>query len=83
MRTFWVNFIVTDTAPTEPIEHRFYSKCGGFGQPFNICCLVQADTPLEAQKKVCRYYPDAEEFSFTQKPESWRPGDRFPGLVPL
>lgn len=85
---YWCRFFADDAKPNawdNSIADRFF--CTGEREKaprLIMCVLVHAPSQEAAWTRIEALYPEAVEDSTKQEDSlEWRPGNRFPGLLPL
>jgi hypothetical protein len=89
-KAFWIRFYANDTravpeAYDRAMHHKRFFCSGerGGALPMVMCCLAHADSEDAATAEVRRCFPEAVIDFCEPRAMDYRPGDRFPGLVPL
>ena len=80
MSTYWMRFFIPGDDPrpmTVPAPCEWW--CSGSSENHStVCALVVTDDDPESVIFDERFWPDAMIDSVDEKPDGWRPGDRFP-----
>ena len=90
---YWCRFFASDGRPVASVYNRKNHESRVFvtgaraalddNIEVPVCALIHAADPDVAWREIRRCFPEAACDSLDPKPMDWRPGDRFPGLVPL
>jgi len=80
MSTYWMRFYIPGGDPrpmTVPPPCEWW--CSGSSETHSaVCALLVTDDSPEVVVLDDRFWPDAEIDSMDEKPDGWRPSDRFP-----